>query len=211
MFRRNATETCQVTTLTVRLIALVASVLLGTYFALIDTTQAFACSCAGISTNRALREADAVFRGTVIRKDIIGRGDAARTDIRFAVDRVYKGTVYSEQVVASDQDADACGLDPELGSTWVIFAVEGIEGEGDRAVNRLITTLCSGNLPSGIAPIVLGRPTRPLGGASDREERSTNTDRVVTRGLAYAGIGALCIGGIAVIGLGVLWRPGRSG
>lgn len=199
------------TTLTVRLLALVASVLLGSYFALIDTTQAFACSCAGISTNRALREADAVFHGTVIGKDIIGRGDAARTEIRFAVDRVYKGTVYSEQIVASDHDADACGLDPELGSTWVIFAVEGIEGEGDRAVNRLITTLCSGNLPSGIAPVVLGNPTRPLSGASDREEKSTNTDRIVTRGLAYAGIGALCIGAIAVIGLGVLWRPGRSG
>ena len=147
------------TRLTLRLLALVASFLLGTAVALIDTTQAFACSCAGISTIRALRESDAVFRGTVISKDVIGRGDSARTDIRFAVDRVYKGTVYSEQVVASDHDTDACGLDPDLGSTWVIFAIDGIEGEGDRAVNRLITTLCSGNLPSGIAPVVLGRPT----------------------------------------------------
>jgi hypothetical protein len=92
----------------------------------------------------------------------------------------------------------------------VIFAIEGIEGEGDRAVNRLVTTLCSGNLPTGIAPAVLGRPTPPLNGASDSEERSTNTDRIVTRGLAYAGIGALCVGALAVIGLGVLWRPGRS-
>jgi len=200
-----------VTRLTLRLLALVASFLLGTAVALIDTTQAFACSCAGISTIRALRESDAVFRGTVISKDVIGRGDSARTDIRFAVDRVYKGTVYSEQVVASDHDTDACGLDPDLGSTWVIFAIDGIEGEGDRAVNRLITTLCSGNLPSGIAPVVLGRPTPPLNGASDREEKSTNTDRIVTRGLAYAGIGALCIGVIALIGLGMLWRPGRSG
>jgi len=176
-----------VTRLTLRLLALVASFLLGTAVALIDTTQAFACSCAGISTIRALRESDAVFRGTV------------------------KGTVYSEQVVASDHDTDACGLDPDLGSTWVIFAIDGIEGEGDRSVNRLITTLCSGNLPSGIAPVVLGRPTPPLNGASDREEKSTNTDRIVTRGLAYAGIGALCIGAIALIGLGMLWRPGRSG
>ena len=199
------------TRLTLRLLALVASFLLGTAVALIDATQAFACSCAGISTIRALRESDAVFRGTVISKDVIGRGDSARTDIRFAVDRVYKGTVYSEQVVASDHDTDACGLDPDLGSTWVIFAIDGIEGEGDRSVNRLITTLCSGNLPSGIAPVVLGRPTPPLNGASDREEKSTNTDRIVTRGLAYAGIGALCIGAIALIGLGMLWRPGRSG
>jgi hypothetical protein len=200
-----------VTRLTLRLLALIASFLLGSAAALIDTTQAFACSCAGISTIRALRESDAVFRGTVISKDVIGRGDSARTDIRFAVDRVYKGTVYSEQVVASDHDTDACGLDPDLGSTWVIFAIDGIEGEGDRAVNRLITTLCSGNLPSGIAPVVLGRPTPPLNGASDREEKSTNADRIVTRGLAYAGIGVLCVGAIALIGLGLLWRPGRSG
>jgi hypothetical protein len=196
--------------LTLRLVAVVASLLLGSCLALVDTTEAFACSCAGISTNRALREADAVFRGTVISKEVVGRGDAARTDIRFAVAWVYKGTVYREQVVASTHDSDACGLDPEVGSTWIIFAIHGIEGEGDRAVSRLITTLCSGNLPTGFAPPVLRNPRPPLAGASDREERSTNTDLIVTRGLAYAGIGLLCVGALALLGLGVLWRPGRS-
>jgi hypothetical protein len=197
-----------VTRLTLRLLVLVASVLLGTSAAIVDTRPAFACSCAGISTNRAFREADAVFRGTVISKEIVGRRDTARTDIRFAVDQVYKGAVYQEQVVAS-RHADACGLDPEIGSIWVIFAIEGIEGEGDRAVNRLITTLCSGNLPTGIAPPVLGNPRPPISGASDREERSTNTDRIVSRTLAVAGIGGLCIAALVVIGVAVLWRPGR--
>ena len=196
--------------LALRFVALTASLLLGTCVALVDATEAFACSCAGISTNRALREADAVFRGTVINKDVIGRSERARTDIRFAVDRVYKGAVYREQVVASSRTSDACGLNPEVGSTWVIFAIQGIEGEGDQAVNRLITTLCSGNLPTGVAPPVLRTPRPPLAGASDREERSTNTDRMLTRGFAVAGIGALFIGALAVIGLGVLWRPGRS-
>lgn len=193
-----------------RLVALMASLLLGTCLALVDTTEAFACSCAGISTNRALREADAVFRGTVINKEVVGRSERARTDIRFAVDRVYKGTVYREQVVASSRDSDACGLDPEVGSTWVIFAIHGIQGEGDRAVNRLITTLCSGNLPTGIAPPVLGNPRPPLAGASDREERSSNVDQILTRGFAIAGIGALCAGALVVIGIGVLWRPSRT-
>ena len=210
MFRLNATETYHVRTLTLRLIVIVASLVLGTCAALVDTTPAFACSCDGISTNRALREADAVFRGTVISKEIVGRGDAARTDVRFAVDWVYKGAVYREQLVASRHHADSCGLDPELGSTWVIFAIEGIEGEGDRAVNRLITTLCSGNLPTGVAPPALGLPRPPIYGASDREERSTNTDRILTRGVAIAGIGTLCVAALAVIALGVLWRPGRS-
>jgi hypothetical protein len=195
----------------VRLLALVASLLLGTCVALVNTTEAYACSCAGISTNRALREADAVFRGTVSSKEPVGRAANARIDIRFTVDRVYKGTVYREQVVASSRDSDACGLDPEIGSTWVIFAIEGIEGDGDRAVSRLITTLCSGNLPTGIAPPALRNPRRPLDGASDREERSTNTDRILTRGLKVAGIGALVVATLAVLGIGVLWRPGRSG
>jgi hypothetical protein len=193
-----------------RLVALLASLLVGTCLAIVDTTEAFACSCAGISTNRALREADAVFRGTVINKEVIGRSERARTDIRFDVDRVYKGAVYREQVVASSRSSDACGLDPEVGSTWVIFAIQGIEGEGDQAVNRLITTLCSGNLPTGIAPPVLRNPRPPLPGASDREERSTNTDRILTRGFAIAGVGALSIAALVVIGIGVLWRPGRS-
>jgi hypothetical protein len=192
-----------------RLVVLMSSLLLGTCLALVDATEAFACSCAGISTNRALREADAVFRGTVINKEVVGRSERARTDIRFAVDRVYKGTVYREQVVASSRGSDACGLDPEVGSTWVIFAIQGIQGEGDRAVNRLITTLCSGNLPTGLAPPVLRNPRPPLAGASDREERSTNMDQLLTRGFAIAGIGALCAGALAVIGVGVLWRPSR--
>ena len=210
MFRLGAAETCKVRRLAPRLVALVASLLLGTCVALVDTTEAFACSCAGISTNRALHEADAVFRGTVINKEVVGRSERARTDIRFAVDRVYKGTVYREQVVASSRNSAACGLDPEVGSTWVIFAIHGIEGEGDQAVNRLITTLCSGNLPSGIAPPVLSNSRPPLAGASDRDERSTSTDRILTRGFAIAGIVALSIGAIALIGIGLLWRPGRS-
>jgi hypothetical protein len=211
VFRVGATKTGQVRRLAVRLLAVVASMLLGTAAALVNTTEAFACSCAGISTNRALREADAVFRGTVSGKDEIGRASEARIDIRFTVDQVYKGTVYREQLVASSLDSAACGLDPQIGSTWVIFAIEGIQGEGDRAVNRLITTLCSGNLPTGIPPPVLLRnPRPPLDGASDREERSTNTDRILTRGFAYAGIGALAVGAAAIVGLGLLWRPGRS-
>ena len=210
MFHRNATQTYQMNRLALRLLVLLASVLLGTCAALVDARPAFACSCAGISTRRATQEADAVFRGSVISKEIVGRGDAARTDIRFSVDRVYKGAVYQEQVVASRHDTDACGLDPEVGSTWVIFAIESIEGEGNRAVNRLTTTLCSGNLPSGTVPSTLGRPTAPLPGASDREERSTNADRIVTQGLAVTGIAVLCLGALTVIGVAVLWRPGRS-
>jgi hypothetical protein len=172
--------------------------------------RAYACSCVGISTRRALQESDAAFRGTVVSKTDVGRGADARIDIRFQVDAVYKGTVFREQVVASAQDSATCGLDPEVGSTWVIFAESGIEGSGDDAVSRLITGLCHGNLPSGTAPPILGPPRRPLDGASDREEQSINLDKTLTRGLAIGGIAVLFLGALAAIGLGVLWRPGRT-
>jgi hypothetical protein len=172
--------------------------------------MAYACDCAGISTSRSLRQSSAVFRGTVVDKESVGRGEDARTDIRFQVDAVYKGTVFREQVVASPKDSEACGLDPKVGSTWVIFATDGIEGTGDDAVQRLITTLCNGNVPSGNVPSILGRGRPPLEGASDREEQSLSTDQALSRGLAIGGIALLSLVALAGIGLAVLWRPGRS-
>jgi hypothetical protein len=76
-------------------------------------------------------------------------------------------------------------------------------------VQRLITTLCSGNVPSGTAPAILGEARPPIDGASDREERSINTDRALTRGLIIGGASLLFAGALAAIGLLVIWRPDR--
>ena len=193
-----------------QLVAFVAAVLLGVFAAMVAPPgKAYACDCAGISTDRAVRQSTAVFRGTVLDKRSVGRRAEARTDIRFAVDAVYKGEVHKEQVVASPKQATACGLDPKVGSTWVIFAVDGVEGSGNDAVQRLITTLCSGNVPSGTAPAGLGEALSPIDGASDREERSVNTDRALTRGLVVGGAALLFAGALVAIGLVVLWRPDR--
>jgi hypothetical protein len=192
-----------------RALAVIIALLLGTLGVAASPERAYACDCATISTSRAVRNADAVFRGTVTDLREVGRGRDARIDIRFAVDAVYKGLVYRDQVVASPLHEAACGISPDLNTTWIIFANDSIEGEGDEAVARLVTTLCSGNLPTGSAPSVLGLPREPLPGSSDREERATGTDRWLTRGLAIAGIAALFVTAVAVTGLAVLWRPGR--
>ena len=142
-----------------------------------------------------------MFVGTVLRVDEVGSRDGRRADIRFTVDRVFKGTVYAEQVVASATDAAACGLTPRPGSNWVIFAVDAVEGNGSDAVFRLRTTVCSGNLPTSSAPRALGAGTEPRAGASDREERATGTDTRLTRGLVIAGIGGL--GLLALVGIGL--------
>ena len=193
-----------------RLLALVAAVVLGLLGAASNPQPAFACECSPITPTRASRQADAVFRGTVTALRKVDRGDDARTDIRFAVDAVYKGSVYTEQVVATPRESTECGLAPELGTTWLIFAIQGVEGSGDEAVTRLITDTCRGNMPTVNAPRVLGMPRQPMAGASDREERATGTDRTITRGLAIGGIALLAIGAVAVAGLAVLWRPGRT-
>jgi len=96
-----------------------------------------------------------------------------------------------------------------VGTTWVIFATQGIEGTGNDAVQRLVTTLCSGNVPSGSAPAVLGEARPPLDGASDREERSINADKALTRGLAIGGMVLLVVVVVAAVGLAALWRPAR--
>ena len=198
------------TSLCVRLLGFVAAVMLGVFAAMVAPPgKAYACDCAGISIDRALRQSTAVFRGTVLEKHSVGRRAEARTDIRFQVDAVYKGAVHQEQVVASPKEATACGLDPKVGSTWVIFAVDGIEGSGNETVQRLVTTLCSGNVPSGTAPAVLGEARPPLDGASDREEQSINADRAVTRGLAIGGVVLLVAVALVATGLVVLWRPDR--
>jgi hypothetical protein len=194
-----------------RWLTLLAVGLLGLLGALADPTPAFACECTPITHSRAARQADAIFRGTVVAVRDVGRGEDARTDIRFEVDAVYKGAVYRDQLVASPRDEADCGLTPRMGSTWVIFAIEGIQGSSDDAVLRLITDTCRGNVPTDRPPTMLGRPHDPIPGASDREERATGADRALTRGLAIGGIGLLFLAAVAVAGLAVLWRPGRSG
>ena len=192
-----------------RVPALLAALVLAVLGAWVTPEPAFACDCLDISTPRALRNADAVFRGTVTDTADVGRRGEVRTDVRFRVDVVYKGTAFREQVVATPPDAAACGLGPEVGSTWVIFARQGVEGSGDDAVARLITTTCSGNLASGTAPALLGRGRPPLEGSSDREERAHRTDRTLTRWLGTAAIATTGLLVLGAGGLALLWRSGR--
>jgi hypothetical protein len=193
-----------------RSLALLAALLLATLGVWVDAKPAAACDCAPISPLRALRRADVVFRGSVLSSDRVGRGTDARTDLRFQVEEVYKGTAYREQVVATPRNDDrGCGLKVKKGATWVVFALDGIEGTGDEAVSRLITTVCSGNIKSGVVPAVLGRPSAPIQGRSDRAEASSNTDRALSRGLRLVGFTGLSLAVVVGVGLALIWRPGR--
>jgi hypothetical protein len=199
-----------VTRLTVRVISLLAALSLGLLTVVVFPRDAYACSCTQVARDSAADRADAIFEGTVVAKSNERKPAPGRTDIRFNVSRVYKGSVYQQQVVASPHSSDGCGIDPDLNSSWVIFAEDRIEGSGDDAVLRLSTELCSGNIPGGQAPTTLGRGRSPLTGASDREERAAATDATVTGALKAGGIVGLALVALAGVGLAVLWRPGRQ-
>ena len=190
-----------------RVISFLAAAVLGLAGLLVDPDRAWACECTGISTATALDRSDAAFLGKVIAADAVGRRGDRRTDLRFEVSRVYRGTVYAEQVVASPVDVTACGLRPEIGSSWVIFAVDSVEGDDDDTVYRLRTTTCSGNLPTSTAPAELGRGRNPLPGPSDREESSISTDAAITRVLVVGGVGVLGLAALAGVALLLIWRP----
>lgn len=194
-----------------RVLGLLLAVVLGCAGVALHPQRAAACSCRGISAAKALRQADVAFAGRVVALDRIDRPRPGRTDIRFQVDRVYKGTAYAEQLVASTPNSDSCGLAPEVGSRWVIFATLGVEGEGDDAVNRLRSGLCSGNVPGGSVPTALGQGRPPLAGASDREERAIRTDAAVNRWLGVTSVGALVVVVLAGAGVALAWRRNGIG
>ena len=123
---------------------------------------------------------------------------------------MYKGDVYAQQVVTSPAGPRECGINPQAGSSWVIFAEERLEGSGPEAVFRLVTEICSGNVPGSGVPLTLGRGQPPKDGASDREENAVATDASVTRVLKVGGVVGLALALMAGVGLGFLWRPGRS-
>ncbi|HEY5980435.1 MAG TPA: hypothetical protein VIT41_12455 [Microlunatus sp.] len=193
-----------------RLVLALVAVGLITFIGVVNPTPAAACSCLGISTRRAAEQAEAVFLGTVTKVEESRVGGERAAELRFDVSRVYKGTVYTDQLITTPADSAGCGLTPEIGSTWVIFATGAIQGEGKSAKLRLTTTLCSGNLAADTAPRSLGRPVPPLPGASDRTERSETTDARLTRGLVIGGVGILGLGALIGIGLAYLWRPKKT-
>lgn len=198
------------TRLSVRALSLLAALSLGLLGVVISPREAYACSCASTGTSSPTQRADAIFTGQVLSKEAVRRPKPGRTEFRFAVSRVYKGSVFAEQVVASPQGSDGCGVNLEVGSSWVIFAEERVEGSGDAAVFRLVTQLCSGNRSGTDVPLFLGAGRSPMSGASDREEKAIAADARLTHGVELVGglvVGVLVVGGL---GLVLLWRPGRG-
>lgn len=91
-------------------------VLLWSALAVGGSTPARACSCAATDPVDALREADAAFVGTLVRKDgptITGGGFNTGQDVgyHFRVERVLKGDLPAAVTVRAALDGASCGLE----------------------------------------------------------------------------------------------------
>jgi hypothetical protein len=107
----------------------------------LSQSEAFACSCAGLaSPNDDLRDADVVFAGRVIDKEIEGGDSRIRFDWRppfvhladlhltegydktltaFEVTRVWKGSILARTSV---DGSSPCGYDFRLGEEYIVYA-----------------------------------------------------------------------------------------
>ncbi|GAA1516358.1 hypothetical protein GCM10009677_57090 [Sphaerisporangium rubeum] len=110
---------------------------------------ACACSCAPLKPAAQMREAAAVFTGTVVTSREIGGGPEGITPpvvFTFQADQVYKGRATATFQVATNRDSAACGVNFETGRRYLVFAASGPSGllAVDPGVD-LTTSLCAGN------------------------------------------------------------------
>lgn len=111
---------------------------------------AFACTCAPLGTDlQALRDADAVFAGSVVDthdphgdRRIVSSGRPVF--YTFEVDSVAKGDVGETQEVRSAASGVSCGFRFDEGRRYLVFAYY---GKGARRVDdpdaQLLTSLCT--------------------------------------------------------------------
>jgi hypothetical protein len=94
---------------------------------LLVASPAAACSCPVANTATSFANADAVFTGTLVSRDVdhpewpvISSNDPALHV--FAVDGVFKGEVHELQGVVSAADGASCGLELSGDGPFVVFA-----------------------------------------------------------------------------------------
>ena len=104
-------------------------------------SSALACRCiAPRPDHKALKDATAVFTGTMVEAE---RGAEIGVDPvtwTFAVETVYKGDVEELQKVTSHTQGTACGLIFKEETRYVVFAHDG--GKDPRSDSKLATNSC---------------------------------------------------------------------
>lgn len=128
-----------------------------------------ACSCAQLTDDEALAEADVAFVGTLqeirVPDNVVTWSSDDPVRFLFAVTAVYKGAAFEQQSVVTARDGASCGLEVRVGQTALVFART--EGSGLEE-GEVTSNLCSGTRSLGGVPIPdsFGAPSAPEPGSS---------------------------------------------
>ena len=110
--------------------------------------KAYACQCSLVDPKSEIRAADAIFRGIVVRAELLPNEKPSSTDIpvlfvgkrfRFMLGRAYKGILGKEVEIETGTGAGDCGYKFELGRPYLVF--------GYREGKRLVASICSNTGP----------------------------------------------------------------
>lgn len=134
--------------------SLLLTLMLGFSLVALGARPAYACSCAGTSTEEQFRRSDAVFAGEVVEVGKFPIEQAGPTDsglplfgpVTFDVKGAWKGVAGDSVVVHGQGPGPSCGLDFQRGETYLVFA--GKAGEGENG--PLQTDLCSSTRQSSV-------------------------------------------------------------
>lgn len=181
---------------------LVAAAILSTAFVW-STPTAGACSCGVLTDQQAYDAADAVFEATVMQLD---RSDGSPVVATLAVDRVYKGRVRQTQVVYTPDDTEACGVEFDVGLTYVVFAsvIDGSEGITGYPIGDLRSGFCDGSRRAAAAGLELDPPVEAVAPIADAPTTTTTLVRPTTGAEEIAEPltgGGVFVGGFIAVGI----------
>lgn len=172
-------------------------------FVILVPSTAFACSCVQSSVADQVERADLVVSGVVEDRDegpfkvIRSSGDPVTYTV--AVDEVLKGESGPVTKVESAAEGASCGLEVEVGRSYVIFADAGTDGTYE-------ANLCGGTSearPGFVAEVKA--LTDMAAGPDDSILPPTGGPPVVTMAL-----GGMLLAGVVVVGAVVLRRRRHS-
>lgn len=177
---------------------------------------ALACSCALLTTQEYVDNADVVARVTVERIELPQGGTVSSNDAttyRVQPTHLWKGDVAGVFTVFSAVSGASCGLEGITeGSDIVLFAYEASDGILPDDLEGLQTDLCSGTAPADAALVaevtdVLG-DGKPVDAASE-DEGAPDADSDELGGDAVGVWWALGAGGVVLLA-GALWLVVRT-
>ncbi len=108
-------------------------------------TVAYACSCAPPPPPKeSLEAASAVFSGKVLKIEDAGEFERAVT---LEVKSIWKGVAAKTVTIRTASDGAICGYSFVKGKSYLVYAREIKQGEGDEAEKLLTTNICSRTTP----------------------------------------------------------------